>query len=343
MATVADLTSQLGKQVPLPPSMTGTGVVGPQTGATGASGASPVQNQWPAWQNPNLPAPPPAGSVPPAPTGPNFLPPATGITPSAAISSQPDPKIAALIAQLGQQASTVNAPAPLAPLNVAPPNFNASSGQSAQLQALIAQLQAGKGPQVGSVSNDPAVVAYNVSAQRSAERQRQSEADRTAASGVSGGGDFDSRVAQIGEQTGVDEANYAANLSNQRQRDMTATALSGAQLGLSQIGQANTLAEQQYADAMQQAQADRSATEFTQSQTQQRAEADRASNQALLAQLLGEQGRTQGFAQTQADAAAQLAIEKTKLSRQIDPTTGLPYKTPTSVGGNTYGTSGITG
>lgn len=250
------------------------------------------------------PAPPPSST--------QFLPPATGVTNTAAISSQPDPKIAALLTQLTQQAATPTAPATSAA--IAPPDFSGTTAQSASLRALLAQLATGQGIQTPDVSRDPAVSAYNTQRTRAGEQQRQAEADRQAASGQSGSGDFNSRVAQIAEQVGTDQSGFAANLANQRRTEGIQQAETAANLELGQIGQETTQAQSKYSDALQL----QALQQQREAAAQQSAQFDRSSNQALLAQLLGQQNFTQ-------QAAQQGAVTSTELARQINPVTGLPY------------------
>ena len=155
-----------------------------------------------------------------------------------------DPQIASLIEQLRQQAQsapTFRGPSAdtlarlRAPLTVAGPNFAGIEGQAGQLQGLIAQLLRGEGINVGSVANDAEAVAYRNAATRQAERARESEAARLGASGVSGSGDFDARLAGIQEATGQDIAGFEAGLTGRRRAEMTGTALQGANLSLADL------------------------------------------------------------------------------------------------------------
>ncbi len=261
---------------------------------------------------PQTAAPPVATPAPTQPATTGFLPPATGITGTAAISSQPDPKIANLITQLTQQSATPAAPA--TPATIAPPDFSGTSAQSASLRALLGQLATGQGVATPDVSKDPAVSSYNTIRQRSADAQRQSEADRAAASGFSGSGDFNSRVAQINEQTGQDESGFAANLANQRRTEGIQQAETAANLQLGQIGQDTSRAQSTYDDAIKQ----QMLQQTNDAAARQSSQFDRSSAQALLAQLLGEQAGQQGRAQS-------TAVTTTELARQINPVTGLPY------------------
>ena len=71
--------------------------------------------------------------------------------------------------------------------------------------------------------------------EREAERLRESEAARLGASGVVGSGDFDSRVAQINTDTGEAIASNLADLTNKRRAEMLTTAMSGANMQMSDL------------------------------------------------------------------------------------------------------------
>ena len=239
-----------------------------------------------------------SGDIPPT-----FQPPWTGINPTQAISSQPDPRIARLLQELSQQASDPASAASAvtlarlrAPVEVAPPDFTGVQAQSEKLQALIRELMAGRGPETGPVAADPEAVAYRAAAQRSGERQREAEAARQGATGTTGSGDFDARLAQIREATGEDIAGFEGALTGRRRQEATSTALSGANLERSELERQTQAERDRYQARLGAAhlarQGELAAAEL---EASQRA-GGVASRQALLQTLLGEQARVQGGA-----------------------------------------------
>lgn len=156
----------------------------------------------------------------------------------------PNPKLSELSAQIEAQIAQsqqnrnslrTQAESLTDPSTVRAPDFSGQQAQRGQLQALITELMAGRGPAVGDVTNDPAAQAYSLQKRRAAERLRGTAANRLAASGVSGSGEFDTEVLGINEAAGEDIARFSADLANQRRGEMTQTALSGAQLSLSDL------------------------------------------------------------------------------------------------------------
>lgn len=268
-------------------------------------------------------APAPAAAPPP----PSFQPPAP----------VKDPRIDALIAQLSKQsqpttyAPSGNTAALQQQIQDSIKSSSSNSGQSAQLQALMSQLMSGNGPKIGDVSNDPAAVAYDVAARRSAEEARGSEAARQGASGLAGSGDFDARLAQINEATGQDVAGFKAGLANQRQTEATQNAVTGAGLQLSDLERQRSDASTKTGNLQNLLAAMTQQDQFGQSQQQQQGQFDKQSNEALLAQLLGEQGRTQSQASSSALTAEQL--RRQELDRQL--ATGQSYQPPVPY--NPYG------
>lgn len=289
---------------------------------------------------------------------------------------QSDPRIDALIAQLNKQQQITPAPSSGSadllrqiqdtqdsqtkstsglvsqlsqPMNIAAPDFTGINAQSGQLKALMAELMAGRGPSIGDVSNDPEAVAYDVAARRSAEDARGAEAARQGASGVTGSGDFDARLAQIREATGQDVAGFKAGLAGRRRQEATQTGLAGAQLQLSDLDRQAQQEKDRYAAQFGEEQARRSGI-VQQSQLESSTNSNRIpllqammeqeqnaagnardnsqfqtqTQQALLAQLLGEQGRTQSQAQSGALTAEEL--RRQELDRQL--ATGQAYKPP---------------
>ncbi len=186
-----------------------------------------------------------------------------------------DPRIAQLQQQLQRQSSG----------GAAGPNFSAVDAQAKQLQDLLKELLAGRGVQVGPITNDPEAQAYRVARLRESERSRASEANRLGASGVSGSGDFDSRVAQLNESAGTDIASNEATLYGKRKQDAVAAATTGAGLQLSDLDRQRGEIQSTY-DAQQRQQ-----------------EFDRQSQQQLLAALMAQQAAA-------TDTAFRTAAEK---------------------------------
>lgn len=177
-----------------------------------------------------------------------------------------DPRIAQLYAQLSQNvtiptvagpdfsgitpvtAPTVAAPdfsgiTPITAPNVAAPDFSGIQGQQQQLQARLSELLAGRGIDVGDVSTNPEAVANRVAVERAATQQQQAEAERLAASGMTGSGESDARNAQIREQTGTQVAGFNAGLAGRLRSEAQAGAIQGAGLSLNDLSQ--QMAQQQ--------------------------------------------------------------------------------------------------
>lgn len=179
---------------------------------------------------------PPVSPLPPAPTpAPVYAPP-----PAA------DPRINNLIRAIqdgtdgtGQQQQASASTSRLAelsrPVNVRPLDMSDIEGQGAQVKALMQALMRGEGPSVGDVSRDPEAQAYAVAKEREAARMREEAAARLGASGVEGSGDFDAEVLGIREATGEAKARQVAELTGRRRAEMLNTALSGANLQMSDL------------------------------------------------------------------------------------------------------------
>ena len=269
---------------------------------------------------------PATGSFSPKPSAsagiPTFAPPATGITPSQAITSQPDPKIQALLTQLSAQSESDAVPSANGPqisdlerqIRETTDAFGSATSkntaQSAQLQALLSQLMKGEGINIGPVNNDPEAQAFRVAKLRESERARESEAARLGASGITGSGDFDARVGQINEAAGTDIAGFEANLMGKRRKEATQTALSGANLQLADLDrqrQDTALAGSTKLNALQ------NLLNTLMESDARRASLSTQSRQQLLAQLFGEQGRVQGSATNTAQTSTQDAFEAERL------------------------------
>lgn len=322
----------------------------------------PLMTPTPQYRLPTQPTFPPGGVKPtaipgvPKPATPTFQPPATGINPAQAITSQPDPRIAELTkslntplpaassitdpqmdqlvktlqsqiqtAQTGQQETAQSLDALRQPVNIAAPDFSATDTQAQGLQGLLAQLMRGEGVATPNVTNDPAAMAYRVARTREAEAARRAEADRSAASGVAGSGDFDARAAQIREATGQDIAGYEGTLANTRRGEAIQGATTAAGLQLSDLERQRQEAQSRYESEIDKERLRReglvseaslrSSTGATNlaslenllqtlygqqnagaERQQQQTLAQRSSDQGLLNTLLAEQGRTQGLA-----------------------------------------------
>lgn len=199
---------------------------------------------------------------------PTFQLPATGIEPTRAIASQPDPRISALTQQLSH-AVTTPPPAPAsdprmnalieqldaqirtaqsgrasldaklaelsAPITVTAPDFTRQREQAAKTQALIEQLQRGEGITVAPMGTDPEAIAFRNAQERGVERARMSAANRQGASGTSGSGAFDAEIAKIRERAGETAARFEADLTGRRRGELTRDALAAANLSLANM------------------------------------------------------------------------------------------------------------
>jgi hypothetical protein len=203
--------------------------------------------------------------------------------------------------------------------------------QSQQLNALLSQLMKGEGIQTAPLTNDPEAQAYRIAKTREGARAREAAANRQAAQGsVTGGGEFDARLAGIGEQTGEDIAGFEAQLTGKRRAEALDTAKSGASLTLadlqrqqqdraaqlnalsveSNVGQGNTASLNALMNTLAAQQSD------ARGQQIQREGMNRQSDEALLATLLGEQGRTQDRASQSAAQSEQVRQERERLARE---------------------------
>lgn len=141
-----------------------------------------------------------------------------------------DPRIASLLATLEQQAKTPAASA------VRAPDFSRQEAQGTEIRGLLSKLARGEGvAPITNIGADPEAAAYRVAKTRAAERARESEAARLGASGLTGGGDFDARLAGIQEATGEDIAGFEAGLAGKRRGEAITNAMQGANLSLSDL------------------------------------------------------------------------------------------------------------
>lgn len=121
------------------------------------------------------------------------------------------------------------------PSKVQGPDFSGYRQQQEALQARLEALMRGEGINIGDVSADPEARAYRVAKEREAARARQSEADRLGASGMTGSGDFDARVAGIRESTGEAIASQQAGLAGRRRAEAQQGAITAAGLTLTDL------------------------------------------------------------------------------------------------------------
>lgn len=237
---------------------------------------------------------------PPKPKPP-FTPPPTGIDPTKAVTSQPDPRISQLMTQLAQQQTpTFAAPNPqiAALTGELAQSHRASAGntaQSGQLQALLGQLMRGEGVATPNVANDPEARAYRVAKLREEQLSRGAEADRLGASGVAGSGAFDARLAQLREATGEDIASQTANIAGRRRGEAIQGAVQGAQLTLADLERQRSSESQRSGQAQGLLNALLGQEASARDAALRQAEGQRGSQQQLLSQLLAEQGRVQGL------------------------------------------------
>ena len=110
-----------------------------------------------------------------------------------------------------------------------------SIARNAELQKLIERLMRGEGISTPDMSTDPAARAYAVAKQREAERMREAAAAQVGASGVSGDSELATRAAQIREATGESIAANNADLTNKRRTEALTTAITGANLQMTDL------------------------------------------------------------------------------------------------------------
>lgn len=231
--------------------------------------------------------------------------------------SATDPNISDVLAQLRATTTTPSrASATLAPLaepyNIAAPDFSGINSKADEIKNLLTALREGKGLDVGDISTDPAAAAYRVAQRRNAEQQRASEADRLAASGVTGSGDFDSRVAGINEDAGTSIANFEGNLANARRGEKLATGLTTAQMGLSDLSRMQQ-AEQAKFDSQVGLEGARRAGVTALADAQSREEAQKVSELTALLNALLTSSQSARSAQSTTQAS-QLELLRTLLA-----------------------------
>lgn len=180
---------------------------------------------------------------------------AAGAAPAAAA---PDPRIAQLTSALGEN------------LNVKGPDYSSINARSTQLQNLMSAMMRGEGMDVGDLHNDPEARAFRIAKLRETELGRESEANRLAASGMTGSGDFDTRVAGLNEAAGTAIAGNEAALTGKRRSEKMGTAVTGAQLELNDLNRLTQNENERYRSDFE------------------KASADRSSKQALLSALTGQ-------------------------------------------------------
>lgn len=135
------------------------------------------------------------------------------------------------------------------PFDIAPVNLSGITSQTDQVKQLLDTLRQGKGLPAIDVSTDPAANAMRIAAKREAANTRASEADRQAASGTSGSGEFDSAVSGANERAGQNISTFEGNLANQRHTEQLNTALHGADLMMGDLGRQTQAEQNRYTDA----------------------------------------------------------------------------------------------
>lgn len=233
------------------------------------------------------------GWKPPAPKPPVIVAP----TPAPA----PDPMIEQLKQQLkvsqnttggGANSQATARSADLAsPVNVPALDLSGIESQSAELKALMSKMMKGQGFDNIDIAGDPAARAYSVSRRRAAENSRAAEAERLAASGVTGSGEFDSSLAQIRELSNEDIASNEADIVNRRRGEAMSTALAGAGLKLSDLDRQSRDKRAAYDAEIEKERIRRSGLESAAHLDSSREGQDFSIQSRLLDQLMAEQSR----------------------------------------------------
>jgi hypothetical protein len=172
-----------------------------------------------------------------------------GASPQPAPQPAPSPGTVRPGPQPGMQiaVSSPSTPAP-APANTGavPPTTPAPNPMQQQTQSALQALLA-RGQQTPSLADPtlaPQMDAFRAMRQRAAERQRSSAAERAAQTGTLNSGGFDTTVAGIEAQRGLDEANFGAGLLGQEQTARRAELMQALQLA-AQMGDAEAARELQ--------------------------------------------------------------------------------------------------
>lgn len=263
------------------------------------------------------------GWKPPAPKPPPV------ITPSPVPAA--DPMIAQLKQTLKNSQNTTGgsvqsrqaaerADALAAPVNVAPLDLSGIEAQSEQLKQLMSKMMRGEGFNV-NVEGDPAARAYSVSRRRSADLSRAAEADRLAASGVTGSGEFDSSVAQIRELANEDIAANEADLVNRRRGEAMTTALAGANLKLSDLSRQSSDKRAAYDAEIEKERIRRGGLESAASLEASREGQDFSIQSRLLDQLMAEQSRQDALRERTDELARNAEAERLRqelLKQQVE-------------------------
>ena len=137
--------------------------------------------------------------------------------------------------------------------DIAPADFSGLEEEQGLLRARLEALLRGEAPDIGDISNDPEARAYRLASLREEETARGSEAERLAAQGLSGSGDFDSRVAQLRERTGEAIAAQEAGLTGQRRREAQQAAITGGGLTMQDLARRAGLEQTLYQGRLQEA------------------------------------------------------------------------------------------
>ena len=210
-----------------------------------------------------------------------------------------DQRLTALIERLGQ------------PLSVAPPNFDRFSEQAAGVRARLTALLTGEGVDVGDIAADPEARAFRIARTREREQQREAAANRLSASGLTGSGEFDTSVAQIGEAAAEDIAGFEAGLAGRRRGDILREQTTAAGLTLQDLERQAGLETGRFGAELAAAQAGRAgqlgaAQALQTSVSGRRAgrQAERGNQLGLLQTLLADQAQAEAAEEREADRAA---------------------------------------
>lgn len=269
----------------MPPQLGGTGGQRPRPQPTLPGRQSgmywdPVANQYRV----------PGGAPSPAPTFQSPRIARTGIDPrienltaGLARPIERDPDVSNLLAELRANANLANPE--IASLRAE----QAREHESAlALRQRLEGLGRGEGINVGTIAEDPEAVAFRVAQERDLQRARESEADRLAASGTTGGGDFESRLAQLREASGEEIAGFEGALGGRRRTEAIQAAVSGANLEAQQRAARQTDLQRLMETLLEQ---DANNRALRLQATLNRGGEGRAGQLALLQTLLGEQTR----------------------------------------------------
>lgn len=305
----------------------------PQLGSVGAprrpTGGIPLAGGQYEWDPVNLrtraiqPASVPRPRVPGIPTFQSPTIARTGIDPriedltrQLAMPVEKDPDVTRLLDELRQNASLTNPE--IAGLRAE----QAREHQAAlDLRTRLEGFARGEGINVGNIAEDPEAVAFRVGRERELGRAREEEANRLAASGTTGRGEFDTRLAQLREAAGENIAGFEGALGGRRRTEAIQAATAGAGLEATQrAGRQSQL--QSLMEALLQQEGNRRALSVQ--ATLSRAGQGRQGHLDLLRTLLGEQSRRADLEM----GAASRGLEEELLRQRTEAGRREEYLTP---------------